>query len=195
MKVLEEKTFRRLGDVRDRRINVRLLAATHHNIVQLVRRGQFRSDLFFRINIIPLVTPALRDRREDIPLLASRFLRTLGSTASLRTTPTLSEGAVRLLQSYPWPGNIRELRNLLERAVLLAEDDVLTESDLHFDIAAEVQSTASGRTLNDIERAYIEEVLTQEGGRVGAAAKRLGVPRSSLYHKLKQYGIGKAVSN
>ncbi len=193
LKVLEEKQFRRLGDIRDRRVDVRLIAATHQDIVKLIREKQFRSDLYFRINTIPLTTPALRERVEDIPLLAEYWLKRLPQDLSTpRGQCELSEGALRALQSYSWPGNIRELRNVLERAVLLSDTKTLHEKDLHFDLPTEPSSAPhrpTTRTLEEMEREYIEEVLSLEGGRVEATAKRLGIPRSSLYNKLKQYGI------
>jgi DNA-binding NtrC family response regulator len=192
LKVLEEKQFRRLGDLRDRRVDVRLVAATHQDIIRLIREKLFRSDLYFRINTIPLTTPALRDRVEDIPVLAEYFLKRLPRDVGTGGEAALSEGAMRALQSYSWPGNIRELRNVLERAVLLSDSKVLRERDLHFDIPSEPAPTPMGnatQTLDEMEREYIERVLSMEGGRVEAAARRLGIPRSSLYNKLKHYGI------
>lgn len=191
LKVLEEKQFRRLGDLRDRRVDVRLIAATHRDIVHLIREKAFRSDLYFRINTIPLTTPSLRERVEDIPILAEYFLKRLPRDLGTGIDVELSDGAMRALQSYTWPGNIRELRNVLERAVLLCESKILRERDLHFDIPEEpVHTTAAPtRTLEQMEREYIEQVLSSEGGRVEAAAKKLGIPRSSLYNKIKQYGL------
>jgi DNA-binding NtrC family response regulator len=197
LKVLEEKQFRRLGDTRDRRVDVRLIAASHQDIVKLIREKQFRSDLYFRINTIPLTTPSLRDRVEDIPVLAEYFLRRLPHDLGTRGDCELSEGALRALQSYSWPGNIRELRNVLERAILLSDNKVLREKDLHFDIPTEppASSQTAIRTLEEMEKDYIEQVLSIEGGRVEAAAKRLGIPRSSLYGKIKQYGLGRHSSH
>jgi len=193
LKVLEEKQFRRLGDIRDRRVDVRLIAATHQDIVRLIREKQFRSDLYFRINTIPLTTPALRERVEDIPMLAEYFLKRLPRDARTGGEAELSEGAMRALQSYSWPGNIRELRNVLERAVLLSDNKILRERDLHFDLPEPTPTQNAGggttQTLDEMEKEYIERILSIENGRVEAAAKRLGIPRSSLYNKLKQYGI------
>ncbi len=195
LKVLEEKRFRRLGDVRDRRVDIRLIAATHQNLANLVREHRFRNDLYFRINTIPLSTPPLRERVEDIPLLAAHILDRLAvdlGTARIEMT----SGAVRSLQAYRWPGNIRELRNVLERAIIISNSRVLTEKDLHFDLQEihirPTTDSASVKTLEEMERQYIEEVLLLMGGRIGAAAKKLDVPRSSLYDKIKQYGISRA---
>jgi len=197
LKVLEEKQFRRLGDVRDRRVDVRLIAATHQDILKLIREKQFRSDLFFRVNTISLTIPALRDRPEDIPILASYFLERLPYDLGRGGSHELSEGASHSLQSYSWPGNIRELRNVLERAVLLSDNRVLRERDLHFDVPAEPLITDHSviLTLEQMEREYIERALSIEGGRVEAAARRLGIARSSLYSKIKQHGIGRYASS
>ena len=192
LKVLEEKQFRRLGDLRDRRVDIRLIAATHQDIVGMVREHQFRSDFYFRISTIPLFIPALRDRLEDIPILARYFVDHLAHDLSAGHIE-LSDGAVRALQSYSWPGNIRELRNMLERAILLREGQLLSERDLHFDvqIVPEPVASRSIRTLDQIERQYIEEVLLIEGGRIEATAAKLGIARSSLYQRIKRYGISR----
>src|SRR5205814_6366475 len=134
LKVLEEKRFRRLGDVRERQVNVRLIAATHQDLRRLVQESKFRSDLFYRINTIPLVIPPLRERAEDIPILAQSFLEAFAADLSRREL-RLGEDAVRALQAYSWPGNIRELRNVLERAVLLSDSNVIRRQELHLDAA------------------------------------------------------------
>ncbi len=190
LKVLEEKRFRRVGDVRDRQVDVRLLAATHQDISHLVGEKKFRDDLYFRISTIPLVFPALRSRKEDIPVLAEllleKFAADLGR-GELKFGPKCIEG----LQSYSWPGNVRELRNVIERAVLLSEQKTLGLNDLHFDgrAGARVNYSNSNLTLLELERQHIEQVLGEENGSVERAAKRLGVPRSSLYEKLKRHRI------
>jgi DNA-binding NtrC family response regulator len=188
LKVLEEKQFRRLGDVRDRRVDIRLIAATHQDMAKLVRGKTFRSDLYFRISTIPLGTPALRDRIEDIPILANYLLERLSSDLGLNPVQ-LNPTAISALQSYSWPGNIREVRNVLERAVLLSGNRVLTEQDLKFDTSPETEESGYARTLEQVERQYIEEVLQHANGRVDAAAKMLGIPRSSLYQKIKEFNI------
>jgi DNA-binding NtrC family response regulator len=188
LKVLEEKQFRRLGDVRDRRVDVRVIAATHQAMAKLVQQKQFRGDLYLRISASPLFTPSLRERAEDIPILSQHILGSLAG--DLGTSDfELTESAVRVLQGYSWPGNIRELRNVLERAVLITGSRLLTDKDLHFDVRVEQDIAGNGqfRTLDEMERHYIEQVLRKENGRVELAAKKLGIPRSSLYHKLKQY--------
>ncbi|HKQ07986.1 MAG TPA: sigma-54 dependent transcriptional regulator [Blastocatellia bacterium] len=189
LKVLEEKTFRRLGDVRDRRVDIRLIAATHQDVARLVKENKFRSDLYFRISTLPLVVPALRDRAEDIPELARLLLRSLAADLG-RGQLDLTAKAERALQGYSWPGNIRELRNVLERAVLLGDQNVLDAKDLRFDDhSSSAWSQGSNLTLNEMERWYIESILEEERGRVDQAASRLGIPRSSLYQKIKKYGL------
>jgi DNA-binding NtrC family response regulator len=191
LKVLEEKRFRRLGDIRDRSVDIRLIAATHRDLARAVQEGQFRGDLYYRINAIPLRVPALRERPEDIPVLARQFLEGFardGGRGDIELTPA----AVESLRQYPWPGNIRELRNVLERAVLLAGEGPLDRRDLQFTPVPETEGSnlPAGLTLQEVERRYIEQVLREENGRVESAARRLGIPRSSLYNKLKRWNLG-----
>ncbi len=190
LKVLEEQRFRRLGEVRDRQVDLQLFAATHQDLAARAGSGQFRSDLYFRISTLPLTVPPLRDRVEDLPVLARVLLdglaRDLGKPA-----PGLTPGALAALARYPWPGNIRELRNVLERAALLGDGRELRETDLRFESVGPAPATddAAGLTLKELECRHIERVLRDEKGKVEAAARRLGIPRSSLYQKLKQYQI------
>lgn len=190
LKVLEEKRFRRVGDVRDRQVDVRLIAATHQDIGQLVREKRFRDDLYFRISTIPLSFPALRDRIEDIPTLARYLLNKVSSDLG-RGEIELDEGSIKALQAYSWPGNVRELRNVIERAVLLSESKTITLRDLNFDGHSNIAAPFldSSLTLLELEKQHIERVLQEEHGRVEKAAKRLGIPRSSLYQKLKKHHI------
>jgi len=193
LKVLEDHRFRRVGDVRDRQVDLRLIAATNQDLAQRVATGHFRGDLYFRITTLPLVVPPLRDRVEDLPLLARQLLDRL--TAELgRPAITLSSGALEALAAYRWPGNIRELRNVLERAALLTDRSALTRDDLRFDLPGapaptRVRPPEGDVTLKTMERQQIEMVLREEKGKVELAARRLGIPRSSLYQKLKQFQI------
>jgi DNA-binding NtrC family response regulator len=191
LKVLEEKRFRRLGDVRDRRVDIRLVAATHHDLAELVREGRFRSDLYFRISTLPLRVPSLAERTEDIPLLAERLLAALARELG-RGKVELSPAAADALARYAWPGNIRELRNVLERAVLLGSGERVEPRDLQFDadlVARDGDGASADLTLLALERRHIERVLRLAGGHVGRAAHRLGVPRSTLYEKIRRLGI------
>jgi len=190
LKVLEEKRFRRLGDVRDREVDVRLIAATHRDLARRVAEEQFRSDLYFRISTVPLLVPALRDRTEDIPILAATLLEDLGRRLG-RSGVTLADEAMAALSAYAWPGNIRELRNVLERSLLLTDADRLVPADLRFGVGSvpAPDAPATDVRLVAVERRHIERILREEGGHVPRAAERLGVPRSSLYQKLKKLDI------
>jgi len=190
LKVLEEGRFRRLGDVRDRQARVWLIAATHHDLSRLVEERSFRSDLYYRISTIPLRLPPLRERAEDIPALSEHFLRRICIELG-RAAPTLSRGALRRLQEHSWPGNIRELRNVLERAVLLTGAAILEPGDLGIDARAlRAESPAQGSTtLREAERSLIEQTLGEERGNVGRAAERLGISRSSLYQRIHRHRI------
>lgn len=179
-----------MGDVREREVDIALVAATHQNLAARVKDGAFRSDLYYRISSIPLTMPALRDRREDILPLAHTLLAR-GAADLNRGAVRLSADAERALQGYAWPGNIRELRNVIERAALLCDAGTISRRDLRFEPApaAGGLDDESGLTLQEVERRHIERVLREEGGRVEPAAQRLGVPRSTLYQKIKNLGI------
>jgi DNA-binding NtrC family response regulator len=190
LKVLEDKRFRRLGDVRDRQVDVRLIAATHQDLGELVREKKFRDDLYFRVSTIPLAFPPLRERVEDIPTVAQYLLEKVAADLG-RGEIKLEPESISALQSYSWPGNIRELRNVIERAVLLSEERTISIKDLHFDGHSTNRSPYldSNLTLSELERKHIERVLNEERGRVEKAARRLGIPRSSLYQKIKKYQL------
>lgn len=189
LKVIEEKRFRRLGDVRDRCVDVRFIAATHEDLGMLVQEKRFRSDLYFRVNTIRMVVPALWQRREDIPALADRILTMLSLSLGSPQT-SLAPAALKMLQEYSWPGNVRELRNVLERALVLGAGRTIGPQHLSFEENRSLGEAEIGSmTLTDLERIHIERVLREERGRVQAAAKRLGIGRSSLYKKIKDYGL------
>jgi DNA-binding NtrC family response regulator len=190
LKVLEEQRYRRLGEVRDRHVDVRLIAATHQDLPALVQEKKFRSDLYFRVSTIPLFVPPLRERQEDIELLARQLLDGIGAEMG-RGRFTLSDEAATALRKYSWPGNVRELRNVLERASLLCEGRVLEARDLRFVAVPGAISAPEDcdSTLEEVERRHIERVLRAEMGRIDPAAKRLGVPRSTLYKKIRALGI------
>jgi DNA-binding NtrC family response regulator len=187
LKVLEEKRFRRLGNVSDRQVDVRLISATHEDLTKLLREKAFRSDLYFRVSAMPLWVPPLRQRVEDIPILARSLLRGIAGEVG-RGDVALSTDAEAALATYSWPGNIREMRNVLERGLLLAEGDRLTSEHLRFEFPppTDTPTEDTGLTLAEVERRYIERVLAEEHGNVGVAAQRLGVPKSSLYQRIKK---------
>jgi DNA-binding NtrC family response regulator len=189
LKVLEEKRFRRLGDVRERFVDIRLIAATHQDIGKLAHEGKFRSDLFFRISAIPLVVPPLRVRGEDVLILARSLIARIAADMG-RRTPEFTADAERGLLEYHWPGNVRELRNVIERALLLGDAGAIGRNDLRFDAAPHAVATdESMLSLRALERRHIERVLLAAGGKVEEAARRLAIPRSTLYQKLRDYGL------
>lgn len=190
LKVLEEKRFRRMGGIRDNFVDIRLIAATHQDLAKSVVEKQFREDLFFRISAIPLTVPPLRERDADVPILAELFLAEF-STELKRARFHLHSSALDALKEYSWPGNIRELRNVLERAVLLGETSLITANDLKFHRERESPRMTVDTTVSLVEneRRFIELVLAEENGRVETAARRLGIVRSALYKKLKKHGI------
>jgi DNA-binding NtrC family response regulator len=192
LKVLEEKRFRRLGDVKDRTTDVRLIAATHRDFRALVEESRFRQDLYYRISTLELFVPPLRERREDIPLLAEEILdglaRDLGQPR-MRITPE----AERVLCRYDWPGNIRELRNVLERALLRSPGEALHASSVIMPSeslpSASPPTVRREGTLDEVERDYIQQVLREEKGLIDRVAARLGISRSAVYYKARKFGI------
>jgi DNA-binding NtrC family response regulator len=182
LKVVEEKRFRRVGDVRSHNVDVRLITATNRDLGRMARDGSFRADLYFRINTIHLVIPALRRRPEDLPALARQVLDHVGAGRPIELAPD----AIKAIQAYAWPGNLREMRNVFERAVLVSGGARwIAAADLRFEATAE--GDADVLTLDEVERRHIERVLRLEDGNVDRAAGRLGVSRSTLYQKLKRY--------
>jgi DNA-binding NtrC family response regulator len=187
LKVVEEKRFRRLGDVGERRVDVRFIAATNKSLAALVDEGRFREDLYYRINTLVMRLPPLRHRKDDILHLAAQLLQQLARDIR-RPAMRLEADAEQALVAHSWPGNVRELRNVLERAMLLTSSAVIRRSDLRLGPAnARPAQAPSGGTLEDVERQHIQRVLHEEGGSVSRAAQRLGVPRSTLYQKLKAH--------
>lgn len=191
LKVLESKRFRRLGDVRERTSDIQVIAATNRDLMQAAKEMKFREDLFYRINTFTLQIPPLRERVEDIPLLANSILHTLAGDMA-REQKELSKAAEAELKAYYWPGNIRELWNVLERVVLKVESHVLEARDFELSRGAPVNHQPMNipdMTLAELERWRIAQVLEEEKGRVAQAAVRLGIPRSTLYQKIKVLGI------
>jgi len=189
--VIEEMRFRRLGEVRDLQVDVRIIAATHRDLADRVQRQLFRADLYFRISALPLRVPPLRERVEDIPILADHFIERISAELG-KGDVELTPAAVAALQAYAWPGNIRELRNVLERALLLTDSKQIGPRDLVFETSAvQVAAAVPGldTTLAELERNHILRVLEAEGGNIPRAAQRLGVPRSTLYQRIKSYEI------
>ncbi len=196
LKVLEEKRFRRLGDVRDRAVDVRLVAATHQDLARLMSEGRFRQDLYFRISAVELRVPPLRERLADLEALAASMLAAFARETG-RPAPALSEAALVALRGYAWPGNLRELRNVLETAALRCHARTIEADDLRLRPAAggplsTAVSSEPVATLAEVERAHIERALAATGGHVGRTAKLLGISTSSLYERLRKFGIAGA---
>lgn len=185
LRVLEEKRFERLGGNRPITVSARIVALTNADLEKAVSEGAFRPDLFYRLNVIPLVVPPLRERRGDIPPLIEHFLRQL---AHLHRRPILklAPAALVLLETYEYPGNVRELRNLLERALVHAPGPEIMPADLPQRVR---ESTPRKMTLEELERTYIAEVLDATRGKKGRAAEILGISRKTLLEKRKRYGL------
>jgi len=192
LRVLQEQEFERLGSTRTHQVDVRLVAATNRDLAGMVKQREFRSDLYYRLNVFPVVLPPLRERREDIPALVEHFVEmfTRRMSKQIEHVPTETLSA---LISYPWPGNIRELQNLIERAVILANDGVLP-NPLPAAGTPEVIVAPAATTLRDSERTLILRTLETArwviGGPKGAATK-LGLKRTTLIHKMKKLGISR----
>jgi formate hydrogenlyase transcriptional activator len=187
LRVLQEQEFERLGSVNTHKVDVRVVAATNQDLAALITERQFRSDLYYRLNVFPISLPPLRDRPEDIPLLVAHFARIYAERMKrdIRNIPTQSMLA---LQRYPWPGNIRELQNVVERATILTFGDVLSVPDLPSNERPRMESL----TLEEVERAHIEKTLCATNGVVGGpngAAARLGIPRTTLVHKMRKRAL------
>src|ERR1700751_3867201 len=190
LRVLQEQECERLGSSRTHEVDVRLVAATHRDLTDMVRRGEFRSDLYFRLNVFPVLLPPLRERREDIPELVMHFVEKIGRRVG-KKIERISSTTMSALTSYEWPGNIRELQNLIERAVLLAKDGVLP-NPLQSGRRKGFTIPLLPKTLRDAERAVILQTLDGVGWVVGGlkgAAVKLGVKRTTLIHKMQKLGI------
>ena len=190
LKALEEKTFRRLGDVRDRHVDIRLIASTNLDLEQMVRAKRFRDDLYYRISTLTLRIPPLRERPEDIPVLARNILASVSMRMG-RPIARLTPDAEALLARYPWPGNIRELANVLERAMILVKGDTLDAAGLGLDAVPQPSPREDGRllTMKEMERQHVERVLARTAGNVTEAAAILGMARRTLYDRMKSLGL------
>jgi len=200
LRALQERRIDRVGGLQPIDIDVRIVAATNVDLEQAVQEGSFRQDLFYRLSVFPIELPALRERRDDIPLLVEHFRRLFNDKLG-KSVDAVSADAIELLRAHPWPGNIRELENLMERSVLLAESETLTPDDLP-GLRPTVPVPAAPEELDALglkeyvrvhtarlERDRIQRVLEAEDGNVTRAARRLGISRKSLQTKMKEYGL------
>ena len=193
LRVLQEQEFERLGSARTHQVDVRLVAATNRNLGEMASRGGFRSDLYYRLNVFPLLLPPLRERREDIPALVAHFVEIYGRRMS-RQIAHIPSTTMSALISYQWPGNIRELQNLIERAVILSDDGVLP-NPLPVAEALAISTSPAATTLKGSERILILRTLELVGWVIGGpkgAAAKLGLKRTTLIHKMQKLGISRS---
>jgi formate hydrogenlyase transcriptional activator len=196
LRVLQEREIERVGSNRPFPVDVRVLAATHRDLNALVAEGKFRQDLLYRLNVVPIEMPSLRERAADIPLLVEYFIDRFGKK-SAKKFKTIDKKTLKLFQAYGWPGNVRELQNVIERAVILSEGDIFSVDETWLKRQAPQSggpTVALNKALHRQEREMIECALTESGGRVSGpsgAARKLGIPRPTLDAKIKRLGIDK----
>ena len=202
LRVIQERSFEPVGASRSQSVDVRLVTATHKDMRQAIADGRFREDLYYRLNVFPIALPALRERREDVPLLAGHFIVELAEAMGKRVTG-FTPAALSAMATYDWPGNIRELRNCIERAVIVARADVIDERDLPQDLFEPGRREAPSGLPRDLdaelerlERGFIVEALRRTDGVQVQAARLLGIAERSLWHRIKKLGIrvGRSVS-
>lgn len=201
LRVLQEKKIERLGSEKAIPVNIRIIAATNRNLEEEVAEGRFREDLYFRLNVIPISLPPLRERKEDLPLLAEHFLKKFCEREEVPLR-RLSEEALQILLNYTWPGNVRELKNLMERLVILSEEEIIRKEDLpehlygsssfrlNLPEAFPPEGIDLQETLKEIEKSLIIKALEVAGGVKSRAAKLLGLNRTTLIEKMKRLGLG-----
>ncbi len=193
LRVLQEREFERVGGEETLTVDVRVIAATNHDLKKLVNTNSFREDLYYRLHIIPVYLPPLRERREDIPVLANHFINRITAKLGLKKI-TLSQNALDALQEYDWPGNVRELENVLERSAVLADNEEIKASDLPFLNPKtlrtfEMETLDLNAALAHVEKMAIEKAMDQAKGVKQEAARILGIKTGALYYKLEKYGL------
>ena len=201
LRVLQEQEFERLGSGRTHKVDVRLVAATNRDLGKMLARGQFRSDLYYRLNVFPILLPSLRERREDIPALVTHFVKILSRRMG-KQIDSIPPEMMAAFQWHSWPGNIRELQNLVERAVILSRDGVLPNplqkrQTSAIILSSNAQSSLSSMSWEDSDRALVVETLEQSGWIVGGprgAAAKLGLKRTTLLAKMRRLGISRPIA-
>jgi transcriptional regulator with PAS, ATPase and Fis domain len=202
LRVLQEKTFERVGSSEPLRVDVRIVAATHQNLERLIQQERFREDLYYRLNVIPITAPPLRQRREDVPELVQYFLRQLSGQTG-RPVPEVDDDALEALRAFDWPGNIRQLRNMIERTLVVADGATITLADLPEEIRAPRSPGEAGEPRSGVrrfvrsskeqrlkrEREELEQALVAAGGNKAEAARALGIPRSTLLSRMQKHGL------
>src|SRR5512141_457045 len=189
LRVLEERKFHRVGGNEELHVDVRIIAATNRDLRKAALEGKFREDLFYRLNVIPIVVPPLRQRREDVPLLVENFVERLAVEMKKRVDGVSAE-AMSALMAHEWPGNVRELRNVLERGAVVAAGPVIQLADLGLPSKADVAPRPGTlASLEEVEKRHVAAVLAHTGGNVSQSARILGIDRVTLYNKMRRYGI------
>ena len=189
LRVLEEKAFTRVGGNELIKVDVRIISATNKDIEKAVASGQFREDLYYRLNVVTIELPPLRERKEDIPLLAQHFLKEF-ALENQKEISGFSPEVTDFLLKYQWPGNVRELENTIERSVILAQNSYIEIADLLQKNSPLVSSALIGRSLREVERSHILNILSETGGNYSEAARILAISRATLYNKAKVYDLG-----
>jgi len=188
LRVLEEKEFTRVGGNEPIKVDVRVISATNKDLKRAIAAGEFREDLYYRLNVVTIELPPLRERKEDVPLLAQHFLNKFALENQKEITG-FSPEATEFLLGYDWPGNVRELENAIERAVILAKDSLITVADLPQENISLARSAPIGKKLKEAEKNHILNVLSETGGNYSEAARILGITRMTLYNKSREYGL------
>jgi formate hydrogenlyase transcriptional activator len=194
LRAIQEQEFERLGSTKTFHVDVRLIAATHRDLPTMIRNNQFREDLFYRLNVFPIEIPALRDRREDIPLLVHYFVSRLSRRVQKRIT-SISKQAMDALVDADWPGNIRELENFIERCVILTQGDTLQIPEAEIKKSASRNVVAGSATFEQAERQVIVDALKAASGKIAGkngAAERLGLKRTTLQNKMNRLNVTRA---
>jgi DNA-binding NtrC family response regulator len=188
LRVLEEKEFTRVGGNEPIRVDVRVISATNKDLRKAIEKQEFREDLYYRLNVVNIELPPLRERKEDVPLLAEHFLNKFAADNRKEVTG-FSPDAMEFLLDYDWPGNVRELENAIERAVILAKDSLIIVADLPQENLSLVRLSSTGKNLKEVEKNHVLNVLRKTGGNYSEAARILGISRMTLYNKAKEYGF------
>jgi len=188
LRVLEEKEFTRVGGNEPIKVDVRVISATNKDLKRAIATGEFREDLYYRLNVVTIELPPLRERKEDVPLLAQHFLNKFALENQKEITG-FSPEATEFLLGYDWPGNVRELENAIERAVILAKDSLITVADLPQENISLARSAPTGKSLKELEKDHLLNILNETGGNYSETARILGITRMTLYNKAREYGL------
>ncbi len=186
LRVLQEREIVRVGGSQTTKVDFRCIAASNRDLKSLVEAGTFRPDLYYRLNVVSIHAPPLRERKEDVPLLLNHFLEKFSRSMN-RPVPEISPEALKLLLNYEWPGNVRELENAVERAMVIRRGQRIEAADFPFQMSE--PSRSNGRSLDEVERAHVEHVVKDTGGNLSQAARVLHIDRTTLYNKLRKYGF------